>query len=378
MEELRPLDDIGEEDLVISMGPQHPSTHGVLRLVLKTRGEVVLQVTPHVGYLHRALEKIAERVNYAQFMPYTDRLDYVAAMNCNLAYARAVEKLLGVEVPPRADFIRVIMAELNRIASHLIFFATYGLDLGSLTPFFYGFREREGILDLFEMASGMRLTYNYIKIGGVWKDLPPGFVDKAYEFLDYFLPRLDEYDRILTDNKIFIGRTAGIGILPADMAIEYGVTGPNLRGAGVAWDIRKDEPYCGYDQFDFEVPVGKGEMGKLGDCWDRYVVRMQEMRESCRLIRQALDRLPDGPTMGRVARVMRPKAGEVYVRSENPRGELGFFLISNGSAKPYRLKIRTGSFTALSVLPEIAKGWMVADVCAIFGSLDVISPEVDR
>ena len=378
MEELRPLDDIGEEDLVISMGPQHPSTHGVLRLVLKTRGEVVLQVTPHVGYLHRALEKIAERVNYAQFMPYTDRLDYVAAMNCNLAYARAVEKLLGVEVPPRADFIRVIMAELNRIASHLIFFATYGLDLGSLTPFFYGFREREGILDLFEMASGMRLTYNYIKIGGVWKDLPPGFVDKAYEFLDYFLPRLDEYDRILTDNKIFIGRTAGIGILPADMAIEYGVTGPNLRGAGVAWDIRKDEPYCGYDQFDFEVPVGKGEMGKLGDCWDRYVVRMQEMRESCRLIRQALDRLPDGPTMGRVARVMRPKAGEVYVRSENPRGELGFFLISNGSAKPYRLKIRTGSFTALSVLPEIAKGWMVADVCAIFGSLDVILPEVDR
>ncbi len=299
-------------------------------------------------------------------------------MNCNLAYARAVEKLLGVEVPPRADFIRVIMAELNRIASHLIFFATYGLDLGSLTPFFYGFREREGILDLFEMTSGMRLTYNYIKIGGVWKDLPPGFVDKAYEFLDYFLPRLDEYDRILTDNKIFIGRTAGIGILPADMAIEYGVTGPNLRGAGVAWDIRKDEPYCGYDQFDFEVPVGKGEMGKLGDCWDRYVVRMQEMRESCRLIRQALDRLPDGPTMGRVARVMRPKAGEVYVRSENPRGELGFFLISDGSAKPYRLKIRTGSFTALSVLPEIAKGWMVADVCAIFGSLDVILPEVDR
>lgn len=369
----REPDDIGEDELVINMGPQHPATHGVLRLVLKTRGEVVVEAVPHLGYLHRALERIGEKVNYAQFMPYTDRLDYVAAMNCNLAYALAVERLLNVEVPARANYIRVIMAELNRIASHLIFFGTYGLDLGAVTPFLYAFREREKILDLFEMASGMRLTYNYIKIGGVWKDLPQGFVEKAYEFLDYFLPRIDEYDRLLSYNKIFIERTTGVGILTPELAISYGVTGPNLRGTGVKWDLRRDDPYCIYDQFDFDIPVGK-----TGDCWDRYMVRVQEMRESCKIVRQALDGLPQGPVMGRVARVVRPKTGEIYVRAENPRGELGFFLISDGSTKPYRLKMRTGSFTAVAVLPELLKGWMVADVCAIFGSLDVILPEVDR
>lgn len=371
-------DDLTEEEMVLNMGPQHPSTHGVLRLVLKTKGEVITEAVPHLGYLHRSLEKIGERVNYHQYMPYTDRLDYVAAMNCNLAYALTVEKLLGVEVPPRANYIRIIMAELNRIASHLIFFATYSLDLGSFTPFLYAFREREKILDLFEMASGVRLTYNYIKIGGVWKDLPPGFVEKAYEFLDYFLPRIDEYDRILTYNQIFVQRTAGVGVLPASLAIGYGVTGPNLRGSGVHFDLRKDEPYCGYEKFDFEIPVGKGEMGKTGDAWDRYIVRVQEMRQSCRLVKQALDELPEGPVMGRVARVLRPKPGEVYCRAENPRGELGFFIISDGSPKPFRLKIRTGSFTALAAFPEMVRGWMVADVVAILGSLDVILPEIDR
>lgn len=371
-------DDLTEEEMVLNMGPQHPSTHGVLRLVLKTKGEVITEAVPHLGYLHRSLEKIGERVNYHQYMPYTDRLDYVAAMNCNLAYALTVEKLLGVEVPPRANYIRIIMAELNRIASHLIFFATYSLDLGSFTPFLYAFREREKILDLFEMASGVRLTYNYIKIGGVWKDLPPGFVEKAYEFLDYFLPRIDEYDRILSYNQIFIQRTAGVGVLPASLAIGYGVTGPNLRGSGVNFDLRKDEPYCGYEKFDFEIPVGKGEMGKTGDAWDRYMVRLQEMRQSCRLVKQALDELPEGPVMGRVARVLRPKPGEVYFRAENPRGELGFFIISDGSPKPFRLKIRTGSFTALAAFPEMVRGWMVADVVAILGSVDVILPEIDR
>lgn len=372
-EDLEGFDDLSEEEMVLNMGPQHPSTHGVLRLVLKTDGEVIRDVIPHIGYLHRALEKIAERVTYNQFMPYTDRLDYVAAMNSNLAWAVTVEKLLNVEIPPRATYLRVIMCELNRIASHLVFLGTFSLDVGSITPFMFAFRDREKILDLFEMASGARLTYNYIKIGGVWQDIPEGWVDKCYEFLKFFQPKLKDYDRLLTDNKIFIQRTAKVGILPQEVALAYSVTGPNLRATGISWDIRKEEPYCDYDKFDFEVPVGT-----VGDSWDRFYVRVQEMRQSCKIIRQALDHLPEGPVMGRLPKVPRPKAGEVYMRTEAPRGEMGMFLISDGSTKPYRVKIRTGSFTALSALPEIVRGWMVADLVAIFGSLDVVLPEVDR
>ncbi len=372
-EALEGFDDLTEEEMVLNMGPQHPSTHGVLRLVLKTDGEVIRGVIPHVGYLHRSLEKIAERVTYNQFMPYTDRLDYVAAMNSNLAWAVTVERLLDVEIPPRATYLRVIMCELNRIASHLVFLGTYGLEVGSVTPFMYAFRDREKILDLFEMVCGARLTYNYIKIGGVWQDIPEGWMDKCYQFLSFFQPKLEDYDRLLTDNKIFIQRTAKVGVLSREVALAYSVTGPNLRASGVKWDIRKDEPYCDYDKFDFQVPVGT-----VGDSWDRFFVRVQEMRQSCQIIRQALDQLPEGPVMGRLPKVPRPKAGEVYMRTEAPRGEMGIFLISDGSTKPYRVNIRTGSFTALSALPEIVRGWMIADLVAIFGSLDVVLPEVDR
>lgn len=372
------MPELDTEELVINFGPQHPSMHGVLRLIVKTDGEIVKEITPVIGYLHRGLEKIAERVTYQQFMPYTDRLDYLAAMNCNFAYAVTVEKLSGIEVPKRAEYIRVIMAEFNRIASHLVFFGTSGLESGAWTPFVYGFREREYILDLFEMTCGQRLTYNYCRIGGVAQDLPPRFIEKAREFCDYFEKRLKEYNNLLSYNEIFIKRTANIGILPASMAIDYGVTGPNLRASGVKWDLRKNEPYSVYPELDFEIPVGSGEKGTLGDVWDRYMLRIREMEQSLKIIRQCLDKIPEGEYCAKVPRLFKPPPGEIYCRFENPRGELGFYLVSDGGKNPYRLKIRAPSFSNLWVIPEISVGEMISDLIMTVGSLDIILPEIDR
>jgi NADH-quinone oxidoreductase subunit D len=371
-------DGISGGELVINFGPQHPSMHGVLRLIVKSDGEIVSEITPVIGYLHRGLEKIAEQLNYHQFMPYTDRLDYLASMNCNFAYAATVEKLAGIEVPKRAEYIRVIMAELNRIASHLVFFGTAGMESGAWTPIVYAFREREYILDLFDMTCGQRLTYNYFRIGGVADDLPKGFIEKAKEFCNYFEPKLKEYNNLLTYNEIFIKRTANISVLTADMAIKYGVTGPNLRACGVKWDLRKDEPYSVYPELDFEVPIGKGEKGTAGDIWDRYIIRMREMEQSLKIIRQCLDKIPEGEYCAAVPRIFKPAAGEVYCRFENPRGDLGMYLVSDGNKSPYRLKIRTPSFANLWVLPKICKGEMISDLIMAVGSLDVILPEIDR
>ncbi len=366
------------QELVINMGPQHPSTHGVLRLLLHTDGEIIVEAQPHVGYLHRGIEKIAEKVNYHQFMPYTDRIDYLASMNCNHAYACAVERLMGIEVPERAQFIRVIMSELNRIASHLVFFGSFGMDVGAFTPFLYGLRERERTLDLFEAACGQRLTYNYMKIGGVRWDLPPGWTDKCREFCDYFEPKIQEYHDLLTYNYIFMKRLGNIGVLTPEDALAYGVTGPNLRASGVAYDIRKEEPYDVYDRLEFDIPVGTGEAGAVGDCFDRYMVRIKEMQQSVRIIRQCLDMMPEGDVQARVPRVLKIPPKEIYFRAENPRGELGFYIVANGKPSPERLKIRGASFSNIHVMEKILPGLMVADAVAVIASLDVILPECDR
>jgi NADH-quinone oxidoreductase subunit D len=365
-------------EMILNMGPQHPSTHGVIRFVIKSDGEVISEADPEIGYLHRGLEKIAERVNYHQYMPYTDRLDYLASMNCNIGYAMTVEKLAQIEVPERAEYIRVIMAELNRIASHLIAVGTFGMDMGAVTPFLHALRERERINDLFEMVCGARLTYNYIRIGGVSKDLPDGFIEKTREFLDYFEPKIDQYNRLLSYNKIFVKRLANIAVITKEDAIQYGIVGPNLRGSGIKWDLRKDEPYSLYPKLEFDIPIGYGEKGTLGDCFDRYMVRIREMKESVKIIRQCLDQIPGGEIMTKIPRILKIKEGEVYLRTEAPRGELGFYLISDGSQYPYRLKLRTGSFSAMSIIKKISKGCMIADLVAIIGSLDIIAPEIDR
>ncbi len=367
-----------EKFMQVNMGPQHPSTHGVLRLLVTTDGEVLSGVKPYIGYLHRALEKIAERVTYPQFTPFTDRLDYLASMNCNLAYAMTVEKLLNIEVPRRAQILRVIMAELNRISSHLIAFGSFSSDMGAFTPFLFGIREREFINDLFEIACGARLTYNYIRIGGVSKDIPGGFIEKTREFLDYFPAKIKEYNELLSYNAIFIKRLANIAVISSHDAFDYGITGPNLRASGIKWDLRREEPYLIYNELDFDIPVGKGEMGKTGDAWDRYMMRIYEMEQSAKIVRQCLDLLAPGDYTAKVSKVLKPPAGEVYVRAENPRGELGFYLISDGSTKPYRLKIRAPSFANLSIIPKLARGVMIADLVAIIGSLDIILPEIDR
>src|SRR5215813_8407853 len=283
--------DVQSEEMLVNMGPQHPSTHGVLRIVLRTDGEMVLEAVPHIGYLHRCAEKIGENVAPYQYIPYTDRMDYLAGMNNNLAYSLAVEKLSGLEVPKRAQIIRVVFAELNRIASHLVSMGAYGLDLGAFTPFLYAFRERERILDLFEASCGARLTYSYITIGGVTDDVPERFIDVCREFLDYFEPKIDEYNNLLSYNHIFVKRTANVGVIPAEKAINWGMSGPCLRGSGVKWDLRKVHPDCGYDEYEFDIPVGRGLRGTLGDCWDRYMVRIQEMGQSVKIVRQALDKL---------------------------------------------------------------------------------------
>jgi NADH-quinone oxidoreductase subunit D len=368
---------VGEE-MILNMGPQHPSTHGVLRLELETDGEVVRKVVPHIGYLHRCFEKHAENVDYPGVVPYSDRLDYIAAMNNSLGYALAVEKLLGLELNDRVKALRVIMAELNRIASHLLAIGTYGMDLGAFTPFLFCFREREYILDLFEWTCGARLLYNYNWVGGVSHDIPEGFAEKTIKFLDKFEPAITEINDLLSFNKIFIERTAGVGLLSVEQALSYNVTGPNLRGSGVKWDLRKDEPYCGYENYEFDIPVGTGRFGPLGSCWDRYFVRACEMSESVKILRQALRNLPAGDVHEKVPKRVKVPKGEGYSRSETPRGELGFYVISDGGNNPYRVKVKSPCFTALSVLPEISKGLLLADVVAIIGSIDIVMGELDR
>lgn len=366
------------EEMILNMGPQHPSTHGVLRLELILEGELIVDVKPHIGYLHRCFEKHCEFMTYPQIVPYTDRMDYLSSMYNNFGYAIAVEKLLGIEPPERVEYIRVIMGEFQRIASHLVAIGTYGLDIGAFTPFLYCFRDREKILSLFEMTCGSRLLYNYIWIGGLSHDLHPDFIRLAKEFITYFRPIVKEINELLSYNHIFIERTANIGILPADTAINYGVTGPNLRASGIKFDLRKDEPYSIYNKFDFDIPVGEGKFGSVGDCWDRYFIKILEIEQSLRILEQALEQIPEGDVSSRIPKRIKPPAGTVYSRVENPKGELGYFIISDGSANPFRVKARGPSFVNLSVLPELCKGHLVADVVAILGSIDIVLGEVDR
>jgi len=373
-------EDLQTEEMLVNMGPQHPATHGVLRVVLRTDGEMVLEAVPHIGYLHRCAEKIGENVAPYQYIPYTDRMDYLAGMNDNLAYALAVEKLAGLEVSERARYIRVIFAELNRIASHLVSMGTYGLDIGAFTPFLYAFREREMILDLFESACGARLTYSYITIGGVHDDLPERFIDITSEFLDYFEPKIDEYNNLLSFNHIFVKRTANIGVIsPAD-ALDWGLTGPVLRGSGIRWDLRKVQNDLGYDEFDFDIPIGEGLKGTVGDCWDRYYVRILEMKESVKILRQALAKVGDakGDVLDKRGKTVKLPADEIYYELENPRGQLGFYVQGNGSTIPARVKARGPSFCNLSITSHVSTNCLLADVAAIIGSIDVVMGEVDR
>ena len=371
---------IGDE-MIINMGPQHPSTHGVLRLEVVLEGEMVKKLKPHIGYLHRNFEKHAELMPWNAIIPYTDRLDYIASMNMNLGYVLAVEKLLEVnELPEKVEYIRVICAEFNRIASHLMAIGTFGLDAGAITPFLWAFRDREMILDLFEWLSGARLLYNYIWIGGLARDLPDGWIEKAKEFVDYFEPKMVEFNKLLSFNHIFIERTAHIGILPQDVAINYAATGPVLRGSGVKWDLRKDEPYSIYDRLDFEIPVGEGKFGPVGSAFDRYWVRIREIEESVKILRQALDQVPrEGDVHEAIPKRMRPPAGkEAYFRSEAPRGEIGFYVRSSGTDIPDRVRCRSSCFVHVSVLDEISRGCLLADLVINIGSIDIVLGEVDR
>lgn len=370
--------DVESEEMLVNMGPQHPSTHGVLRIVLRTDGEMVLEAVPHLGYLHRCKEKIAENLAYYQYIGYTDRLDYLSAMNNNHAWSMAVEKLADIEVPRRAEYIRVIAAELNRIASHLVSFGTYGMDMGAFTPFLYAFREREYILDLFEQMCGARLTLSFINVGGVHWDLPPQFLEKLTEFLDYFEPKIDEYNDLLTFNHIFIKRTANVGVVSRQQAIRYALSGPMIRGSGIPLDLRRDRPYSVYPELEFDVCVGSGIKGTVGDCWDRYWVKMQEMKQCCRILRQCIRQIPSGAFRAKLPRNLKVPPGEVYAEYENPRGHLGFFIESQGGPIPYRVKIRGACFVNLAITGELCRNVLLADVPAIIGSIDIVMGEVDR
>lgn len=364
--------------LTLNMGPQHPATHGVLRVEIKTDSEIVVDAIPHLGYLHRCFEKHAENLDYRGIIPFVDRMDYVAAMGMEWGYALTVEKMLGTEVPKRAEYIRVLVAELQRIASHLLFFGTYAIDIGAFTPFLYAFQDREEILRLFEELSGARMLYNYIWLGGVWNDINDEQLVRVKNFCDRFEEELKKYHNLVGENKIFIGRTANVGVISKEQAFDYGATGPVLRGSGVKWDLRKNRPYGMYEKFDFDIPVGTGEKGALGDCWDRYRVRVLEMFESLKIIRQVLDGIEAGPVIGKVSKIVKVPAGEIYMRTECPRGELGYHLISDGGKTPYRLKVKSSCFTHVSLLPAVAPGLMIADLVATIGSIDIVLGEVDR
>jgi len=382
--------DVRTDEMLVNMGPQHPSTHGVLRLVLRTDGEVISEAVPHMGYLHRCAEKIGENVTAIQFIPYTDRMDYLAAMNMNLGYALAVEKLCGMEIPEKAQVIRVIIAELNRIASHLVGMGTYGLDLGTFSPFLYAFREREMILDLFEEVCGARLTYSYITIGGVHDDLPSGWTQRLQEFLDYLKPRIEEYHTLLTRNHIFVSRTAKIGILPKHLAISHACSGPMLRGSlnrtsgDPDWDLRKIEPYSGYGAYDFRAivppfPEAPPE-SVIGDCWHRFYVRMLEVIESIKLCEQGLKRYPTAQGTHRADLPKHLPAGEAYVETECPRGQMGFYVVGRPSkdSVPLRVRAKSSSFCNLSLCDELCRGCLIADIPAIVGSIDIVMGEIDR
>jgi NADH-quinone oxidoreductase subunit D len=418
--------DVRTDELLVNMGPQHPSTHGVLRLVLRTDGEVISEVTPHLGYLHRCAEKIGENVTPIQFIPYTDRMDYLAAMNMNLGYSLAIEKLAGLKVPEKAKIIRVLIGEMNRIASHLVGMGAYGLDLGSFSPFLYAFREREHILDLFEDACGARLTYSYLTIGGAHDDLPPGWTARCRKFLEYFKPRIPEYHDLLTNNHIFVKRTAGVGILSKEMALSYGCTGPVLRASldrakgDPAWDLRKTEPYSGYEEYSFDVPLPPFDNAPpgavIGDCWHRFYVRMLEVVQAIKIVEQAMEKYdaihaegerakaehdarkttltPDEAKKADAgwAELMKTKyshrvepprtlpAGECYVETECPRGQMGFHVVGRPSKEnvPLRVRARSSCFCNLSVTGELCRGSLLADVPAIVGSFDVVMGEIDR
>lgn len=386
------------ERLVLNMGPSHPTTHGVLRVVLELDGETIVRAEPDIGYLHRGDEKIAENMTYNQFVPYTDRLDYLAPLANNVAYALAVEKLMGWELPPRGQAIRVICCEMARISSHLLGVGCFAMDCGAMTVFLYTFTERETLYDLFELLTGARFTTAYTRIGGMTRDLPDGFIPGLRKFLDGLPARLDEVDGLISRNRIFVDRTKDIGVIARDDAVAHGLSGPNFRASGIEFDLRRRHPYLGYEKYDFEVPVGS-----VGDCYDRYYCRLQEIRESARILHQVLDSLPSGPICTQAAKgVLPPKdkvltsmeelihqfmlvttgidapPGEVYFGHENPKGELGFYICSKGGGTPYRLKIRSPSFVTLSILPKLLPGHMIADVAAILGSLDFVMGESDR
>ncbi len=393
------LDKILEtRELNVSMGPQHPATHGVLRLVLEIDGEIVVKVTPHVGYLHRGIEKLGESMTYFQALPLTDRMDYIAPMANNIGYCIAVEKLFGIEAPERAKFIRTIVGEMARISSHLLWLATHALDIGAMTVFLYCFREREWLLDLFEMICGARLTVTYPRIGGVRNDITQEFLDSLYKFTDEFPSRILEYETLIDQNRIWLKRTKGIGVISAEEAINWGLTGATLRGSGVLYDVRKHAPYDAYDKVDFDIPIGTE-----GDTYDRYRCRMLELRQSNGIIRQCIEKLPPGPIMADAPKFTLPPKdyvlkdmehlihqfilitkgptvpeGEIYVATEVPKGELGFYFVSDGTGKPYRMRVRAPSFVHASVLPRLCVGHLVADVIANIGTIDIVLGECDR
>ena len=368
----QPLFDTSE--LVLNMGPQHPSTHGVLRVILRLDGERVIDADLVIGYIHRGIEKLSENRDWTQIIALTDRMDYVAAATNNLGYCETVEKLMSLEVPRRARYIRTILAELQRMASHCLWLGTHAMDIGAMTVFLYALRERELILDLFEEYCGARLTYNAMRVGGLPLDIPAGWDRKVRAFCDIMASKVPEYEELLTHNRIWLERTRDIGVISGPDAIAIGLSGPPLRGSGVLRDVRKDEPYAAYDEFEFDIPLGS-----RGDTYDRYLVRMEEFRQSLRIVRQALDGLPEGPVMGKVPRLIKPPAGETYHAIESPKGELGFFIVADGkSISPYRLRVRPPSFCNLQALRQLIRGHLVADVVALIGTIDIVLGEVDR
>jgi NADH-quinone oxidoreductase subunit D len=382
------FENLTDDEMLINLGPQHPSTHGVLRLEVISDGELIKEVVPHLGYLHRCFEKHAEALPFNQIIPYVDRLDYVSAINSEHAYVMGVEKMLNIEntLPKRIEYIRVLVSELNRIAAHFIAIGTYALDIGAQTPFLWVFRDRESIMRMLEWVSGARMLYNYVWVGGLFYDLPLGFEDKCTEFVKYLKPKLVELQQIIIDNHIFINRTAKVGVIPMGLAINYGCSGPVLRGSGLKWDLRRVDGYSVYPEIDFDIPIGNGSMGITGDCWDRNYVRVRECWESLRIIEQCVEKLTkehkrtkDFDPQKYVPKKIRPAQMDFYTRAENPKGELGFFFRTDGKSDiPTRVKCRSASFHNLSILPEISKGMMLADLVAIIGSLDLVMGEVDR
>jgi NADH-quinone oxidoreductase subunit D len=372
------LEQVGREEFILNMGPHHPATHGVLRFVLTTDGEIMRRAVPEVGYLHRGLEKLAESHTYTGYLPFTDRINYLEAMFCNQVWSLAVERLMELEVPRRAELLRVIACELNRIANHCVTLGSISMDVGAYTPFLYLLRERETINDLMESLCGNRLTYHYVRIGGVAHDVDQAWLARLGAFLAHLEPVLDELGSLIGGNEILVRRLATVAPICAADAVAWGLVGPNLRASGVDWDLRRDSPYSVYPELEFDVPLGRGERGALGDCYDRWAVRVEEMRQSIRLLRQASAALEPGPILAKVPRSLKPPAGEVYAAVEGARGELGLYLVSDGTPNPYRAKWRSSSFAALSIIEHLSRGLMIADLVALIATLDTIAPEMDR